>query len=86
MVNGGLKEMNRAARELVYTSSMDARLPNPTPLAEILRSLRAWPDGELSRLAREVGYELIRRKSAVPVALPVGEAMAAVSAIADNHL
>ncbi|MGO9111174.1 MAG: hypothetical protein ACLP9L_18270 [Thermoguttaceae bacterium] len=48
----------------------------PTPAAELIRSLRTWPDDELRRLAREVGYELLRRGSAIPVALPVGEAVA----------
>ena len=49
-----------------------------TPAKEIIRSLRTWPDADLARLAREVGYELIRRGQALPVALPVGEAVATI--------
>jgi hypothetical protein len=30
-------------------------------------------------LARQVGYELIRRGQAVPVALPIGEAVASLN-------
>ena len=48
------------------------------PLHETLRSLRVWPDEELLHLARAVGYELIRRNRAVPVALPIGEAVASL--------
>ena len=60
---------------------MDARrLSKPlSPLGEAVRSLRTWPDAELLRLAREVGYELIRRGNAVPAALPIGEAVASLA-------
>ena len=49
----------------------------PEPAAEVIVGLRTWPEVDLLRLAREVGYELIRRGRAVPVALPIGEAVAA---------
>ncbi len=50
----------------------------PDPAAEVISSLRTWPEGDLLTLAREVGYELIRRGNAVPVALPVGEALTTI--------
>jgi hypothetical protein len=53
--------------------------PEAIAAEEVSASLRTWPDGDLLKLAREVGYELIRRGSAVPAALPIGEAMASVS-------
>lgn len=46
----------------------------PDPAEEVIDSLRTWPDRDLYHLARAVGYELIRRGNALPVALPVGEA------------
>jgi hypothetical protein len=59
---------------------MDARpLSKPlSPLGETVRAIRTWPDAELLQLARQVGYELIRRGQAVPVALPIGEAVASI--------
>ena len=46
---------------------------------EVTASLRTWSDDELLALARQVGYELIRRGRPVPIALPVGEAVASLS-------
>jgi hypothetical protein len=53
----------------------DQRSLFPEPASEVIGSLKTWPDADLLHLARAVGYELIRRKSALPVALPVGEAI-----------
>lgn len=59
----------------------------PEPADEVILSLRAWPEADLLRLGRAVGYELIRRGQALPVALPIGEAVSNlgcnVSAIVD---
>ena len=63
---------------------MDARPLSPppqTPLALTIRSLRTWPEAELLHLARAVGYELIRRGNPVPVALPIGEAVAGLATL-----
>jgi hypothetical protein len=58
----------------------------PEPVEETIRALPAWPDAALLQLARHLGYELIRRGNAIPAALPIGEAMAGMSAIADVTL
>ena len=50
-------------------------IPQECPLALTARSPRDWPDEELLTLARCLGYELIRRRRAVPVALALGEVM-----------
>ena len=52
--------------------------PASVDTAEVIASLRTWSDDELSALARQVGYELIRRGQPVPVALPVGESVASL--------
>jgi len=58
---------------------MNARPPSTpeSPLDLTIRSLRAWPDGELFALARGVAAELLRRRRPVPVALPVVDVLGA---------
>ncbi len=57
---------------------MDAKPSVPNPAAEVIRSLKTWPDGELWTLGRAVGCELDRRRLPVPAALPVLEALASL--------
>ena len=84
-----MREKERRRPAQLYFSMRRQPCPNQRSFlapdaGETIRSLSAWAESDLLHLARAVGYELIRRGRAVPVALPVGEAVAGAGcAIAD---
>lgn len=63
-------------------------LPAAEPSAEVIASLRMWPDRDLMHLVRAAACELIRRDLPLPAAVPIVEAgyaaVGGMSAIADG--